>query len=113
MKRILNWLGAKFARRTTSTALDQSADLASDGSAKDIANDDYTVEVSYGTGMPGRKDTHGPGAVLMTDIYGENNDDTDPLLNVLDPSSPDTDESTGFDPRNTAVLRKKSESKPR
>ncbi len=44
--------------------------------------------------------------VLMPDIYGENNDDTEPLLDILDTSSPD-DESTGFNPYDTAVLQKK------
>jgi hypothetical protein len=44
--------------------------------------------------------------VLMPDIYGDNNDDTEPLLNVLDPSSPD-DKSAGFNPYDTAVLQKK------
>ncbi len=45
--------------------------------------------------------------VVMPDIYGENSDDTEPLLNILDPSSPDTDDSTGFNPYDTAVLQKK------
>ncbi len=45
--------------------------------------------------------------VVMPDIYGENDDDTQPLLNILDPSSPDTDDSTGFNPYDTAVLQKK------
>ena len=45
--------------------------------------------------------------VLMPDIYGENDDDTQPLLNVLDPSSTDTNDLTGFDPYDTAVLQKK------
>jgi hypothetical protein len=44
--------------------------------------------------------------VVMPDIYGENDDDTRPLLNVLEPSSPDI-ESTGFNPYDTAVLQKK------
>ena len=44
--------------------------------------------------------------VLMPDIYAENSDDTEPLLNILDPSSPD-DESTEFNPYDTAVLQKK------
>ncbi len=45
--------------------------------------------------------------VVMPDIYGENDDDTQPLLNVLDPSSTDTNDLTGFDPYDTAVLQKK------
>ncbi len=44
--------------------------------------------------------------VLMPDIYGENNDDAEPLLDILDTSSPD-DESTGCNPYDTAVLQKK------
>ena len=49
----------------------------------------------------------------MPDIYGEKIDAgervdvTEPLLKILDPSSPDIDKSTGFNPYDTAVLKEK------
>lgn len=43
----------------------------------------------------------------MPDIYGKKHDASEPLLNILDASSSDIDKSAGFDPRDTAVLRKK------
>jgi hypothetical protein len=45
--------------------------------------------------------------VVMPDIYGEAHEDTQPLIKILDPTSPDTEESTGFDPYDTVVLHEK------
>ena len=42
--------------------------------------------------------------VVMPDIYGEKHETTEPLLKVLDPTSPDIDKSAGFDPYDTVVL---------
>ncbi len=84
MKRIFSWLERKFSRPTAPIASDRPPD---------------TVQVSAGIEMP--------------DIYGEKIDAgeridvTEPLLKILDPSSPDIDKSTGFNPYDTAVLREK------
>ena len=43
----------------------------------------------------------------MPDISGDEHVATVPDLKIIDPSSPDIDESTGFNPYDTAVLRKK------
>ena len=45
--------------------------------------------------------------VVMPDIYGDDCDATVPVLKILDLSSPDIEEPTGFNPYDTAVLRKK------
>jgi len=40
----------------------------------------------------------------MPGIYVGQDEATEPTLKILDPISPDIDESTGFDPYDTAVL---------
>ena len=45
--------------------------------------------------------------VAMPDIYGEQQEATEPHLKILDPTSPDIDESTGFDPYDTVILHEK------
>jgi hypothetical protein len=44
---------------------------------------------------------------LMPDIYAVEPATSKPGPKILDPSSPDIDKSTGFNPYDTAVLRKK------
>ena len=51
--------------------------------------------------------------VLMPDIYAVMSVDTVPDLEILDLSTPDIDKSEGFNPYDTAVLRKKVGPKPR
>ncbi len=96
MKRIVRWLEEKLPRQKF---LDTS-DAPSDPESVKADEIDLGIDVSKGLQRPAKN-------VLMPDIYGENDDDTQPLLNILDPSSPDTDESTGFNPYDTAVLQKK------
>jgi len=45
--------------------------------------------------------------LVMPDIYAVKHVETVPDLNVIDLSSPDIDESNGFNPYDTAVLHKK------
>lgn len=45
--------------------------------------------------------------VVMPDIYGEQHEATEPLLKIVDPTSPDIDKSAGFDPYDTVVLHEK------
>jgi hypothetical protein len=45
--------------------------------------------------------------VVMPDIYGEKHELTEPPVKTLDPTSPDIDVSTGFDPYDTVVLHEK------
>jgi hypothetical protein len=45
--------------------------------------------------------------LVMPDIYSVEHVETVPNLKVIDLSSPDIDKSSGFNPYDTAVLRKK------
>ncbi len=45
--------------------------------------------------------------VPMPDIYSDEYVDTVPNLEILAPSSPDIDDSTGFNPYDTGTLQKK------
>jgi hypothetical protein len=45
--------------------------------------------------------------LVIPDIYADACSDTAPQLKILDPTSTDSDESTGFNPYDTAVLRRK------
>ena len=49
--------------------------------------------------------------LVMPDIYTVKRVDTVPHLKILDLSSPDIDNSTGFDPYDTVVLHEKQGSK--
>jgi hypothetical protein len=51
--------------------------------------------------------------ILMPDIYAVRNVDTVPDLEILDSSTPDVDGSEGFNPYDTAILRKKFGPDPR
>ena len=45
--------------------------------------------------------------LVIPDIYAVEHEDTVPVLKVIDLSSPGADEIEGFNPYDTAVLRKK------
>jgi hypothetical protein len=77
MKRIIGALKAKLSRPKTPAVDDQSSETESMEEAS------------------------------MPDIYGDEFVATVQDLNVLDLSSSDADESTGFNPYDTAVLQKK------
>ncbi len=77
MKRIIGALKAKLSRPKAPVADDQSSN---------------TVSVE---------------GVLMPDIYADEHVATVSDLKTPDPSAPDTDKSTGFNPDDTAVLQKK------
>ncbi len=77
MKRIIEWVLTMFPRRKVPEADDQPS--------KFVAVED----------------------LVAPDIYAIAHEDTVPVLKVIDLSSPDIDKSTGFNPYDTAVLRKK------
>jgi len=52
-------------------------------------------------------------SAAMIDIYGDRHEATKPHLKILDSTSPDTDESTGFDPYDTVVLHERQGVKKR
>ncbi len=77
MKRIIGALKAKLSRPKATVVADQSSN---------------TVSVED---------------VVMPDIYADEQVATVRGIKILDPSSPDIDKSTGFNPYDTAVLQKK------
>ena len=106
MKRIFAALRDKVSQAEDPVADDQSSNVVCDES-DDLVNNDYEVEMSYDAEIPGRIESQGPGKnVLMPDIYGDEYVATVPDLKIIDLSSSGVDESTGFNPYDTAVLRK-------
>ncbi len=79
MKRILDWLKEKKHQSTVSAEPDQTTD-----------DKEYTIREP-----------------VMPDIYREDHAATEPALKILDSTSPDIDESPGFDPYDTVVLHEK------
>ena len=77
MKRMSEWVARMFSRPEVSGVVDQPSDPLS---VEDL---------------------------VMPDIYADEQVATVPHLKVIDLSSPDIDKSTGFNPYDTAVLRKK------
>jgi len=77
MKRILRWLETISSRPKAPVTVDQPRNPVS---MEDLA---------------------------MPDIYADKPVAKVPKLNILVPSSPDTDETEGFNPYDTAVLKKK------
>ena len=102
MKRIFAALKGKTSQAEDPAADDQSSNVVCD----ELVNNDE-VETSYDAEIPGRIESQGPGKnILMPDIYGDEYVATVPDLKIIDLSSSDIGESTGFDPYDTAVLRK-------
>ncbi len=96
MKRIVRWLETKLSRP-------KSPDTSDAPSGSESAKLD---EFDLGIDLP--EDLQEPAKnVLMPDICADEHIDTVPNLEVLDPSSPDIDESTGFNPYDTGTLQKK------
>ncbi len=82
MKRILDWLKEKKPRSTVSAEPDQTTD--------DNDDKEYTIRES-----------------VMPDIYREDHETSEPVLKIPDSTSPDINESPGFDPYDTVVLHEK------
>lgn len=93
MKRIFRWLEAKLSRQ-------ESSDLPDAPNHSENAKLDLEIESS----------TDLPNLVIdapMPDIYSDEHVPTVPNLEILDESLPDNDESTGFNPYDTATMHKK------
>ncbi len=103
MKRFIKWLERKFSQRSAADEADEPhTTIRVRAKPKDIAKEEYSVEVAFDASVPGRDESDESGKdVLMPDIYGF--DDTIPQrhLRILDESSPDDSESTEFDPYNS------------
>ncbi len=102
MKRIIRWLETKLSRG------EAVADEPSNTEVVKPDIDKSTIDTFLGDEVANLMQDQEPEKnVLMPDIYSDEHVATVPNLEVLDPSSPDTDGSTGFNPYDTAVLQKK------
>ena len=107
MNRIVTAFKGKSSQAEDPAADDQSGNVVCDES-DDLVDNNHEVEMSYDAEIPGRIESQGPGKnILMPDIYGNAHVATVPELKIIDLSSADAEESTGFNPYDTAVLRKK------
>ena len=89
MKRIFRWLETRLARSKSPNPSDAP------GASESVKPDESDL------------DQESPKIVAMPDIYGDEHVPTVPNLKILDESSPDTDDSTGFNPYDTATMHKK------
>ncbi len=103
MKDIPKWLAERLCQLKKPVESDQP-------------NDDESVspdsegrgEISLSAEVAGWMDNHeAEKNVVMPDIYSEAHDATVPQLKLLDLDLTDLDESTGFNPYDTAVFQKK------
>ena len=100
MKRFLNWLETKFSRHSAAVELDEHHTPVGVRPMENAKNE-YSVEVAFDAELPGQVKSHELGKnVLIPDEYASD-DTTQPELSILDESSPDASESTGFDPYDT------------
>jgi hypothetical protein len=104
MKRIVRWLETKLSRSEASAVANEPGD--SEIIKPDIS--ESTIDVILGdevaSSMP---DEISAKDVLMPDIYSDEHVPTVPNLKILNESLPDNDESTGFNPYDTATMHKK------
>ena len=106
MKPLFAALKGKSAKAESSAVDDQSGDAVR-VEPDDFISSDCEAESSYDAEVPGRIESQGPGKnVLMPDIHGNEYVATVPDLKILDLSSSDADDQTGFNPYDTAVLRR-------
>ncbi len=100
MKRFLTWLETKLSRHSAAVEADERHTPAGVRPMEN-AKEEYSVEVAFDAEVPGQAKSHELGKnVLIPDEYASD-DTTQPELNILDESSPDASESTGFDPYDT------------
>ena len=91
-----------LARKADPAVCDRADDPAT------VKRDDHTIDVPSRENVAGWMDDQKPAqSVTMPDSYSEEHVATVPNLRILEPTSPDTDESRGFNPYDTAVLQKK------
>ena len=102
MKRIVRWLETKLSRGEA---------VADEPSNAEVVKPDVcesTIDIFLGDEVTNLTQDQEPEKnVLMPDVDVDEHIDTVPNLEVLDPSSPDIDESTGFNPYDTAKMHKK------
>ena len=87
---------------------------ASDRMSDTVSAEPRDVLTVSDADLPRRSNTDRSGdEILMPDIYADAHVDFEPNLKALDHPTSDIDEPDGFNPYDTGVLQKKSDSKPR
>ena len=101
MKRFLEWLETKFSPHSAAVEADEPhTTVRVRIKPKDIAEEEYSVEVAFDTSAPGRVQSDEPGEnVLNPDKYADDTM-TKRALPSIDQQL-DASESTGFDPYDT------------
>ncbi len=105
MKRFLKWLETKFSRHSAAIEADERhtpVGVRVRVKPKDIAEEEYSVELAFDTSVPGQVESDEPGKdIQMPNIYDCDDPFKQQQLKTLDQSSPDASESIGFDPYNS------------
>ena len=102
MKRIIRWLETKLSRG------EAVADEPSNAEVVKPDIDESTTDIFLGSEVANLTQDQEPEKnVPMPDIYSDEYVATVPNLEILAPSSPDINESAGFNPYDTGTLQKK------
>ena len=108
MKRFLKWLETKFSRHSVAVEADERhspVGVRVRVKPKDIAEEEYSVELAFDASVPGRVESDEPGKdIQMPNIYDCDDPFKQQQLKALDQSSLDASESTGVDPYDTGSL---------
>ena len=107
MKRVLKWLETKFSRHSAVVEADEHhTPVGVRVRPVENAKEEYSVEVALDAEVPDRVESHEPEEnVLILDKYTDDTI-TQRTLGILDESSLDPSESTGFDPYNSGSFDK-------
>ena len=112
MNRILKRLKTKFSRQSV---IAESEELRIPVGVRptESSQEDYSIEIGFDAEVPGRVERHASINVLIPDKDASDCTVTQAQLRILRDSSPDASASTGFNPYDTAVLKKTWESNSR
>ncbi len=108
MKQILKWLETKFSRHSAANEADEwRPPVQVRVKRTEKAEEEYTVESSYGGAYPDHVENNGSGKdVPMPDNYACDDTIAQRQLSILNESPLDEGESGGFDPYNTGSYDK-------
>jgi hypothetical protein len=105
MKQLLKWLETKFSRHSAADEWRPPVQVRVKRTEK--AEEEYTVESSYGGAYPDHVENHGPRKdVPMPDNYACDDTIAQRQLNILNESPLDEGKSASFDPYNTGSYDK-------
>ena len=100
MKRFLKWLETKFSRHSAADDADEPhtpVGVRVRVKPKDIAEEEYSVELAFGTSVPDRVESDEPGENVLNPDKCADDTSTQPGLTILKESSYEVIESTGYE----------------